>query len=121
MDADPTLRERHDQIALRRLLRDTQTMLEALERAIAGADPGLLRGWAGQAVPMYRRRGVPMDDLVTIANAIRAVVDAALPPQAFEVAEEALDGAIEVFRWHRRIGGDARRRNKLLAFLYKGA
>ena len=33
----------------------------------------------------------------------------------------AIDAAIAVFKWNRRIAGDARKRNKLLQFLYKGA
>jgi hypothetical protein len=28
---------------------------------------------------------------------------------------------IDRFRWHRRIAGDARKRNRLLAAIYKGA
>jgi predicted amidohydrolase YtcJ len=121
LDADPTLRERHDELALRRLLSDTGTMLDAVTSAVAAGDADVLRRWADQAVPPFRRRGVPMDDLETLANAIRSIVDASLPPDAFAVSDAALDSAIEVFRWHRRIGGDARRRNRLLAFLYKGA
>jgi hypothetical protein len=119
--ADPTLRERHDTVALERLRLDTGTLLELVADAVTTGDPGLARSWAEQVVPVFRRRGVSMDDLVTLANAIRSVVDAALPPDAFGMAEAALDGAIEVFRFHRRIAGDARRRNRLLAFLYKGA
>jgi predicted amidohydrolase YtcJ len=121
VDADPSLRERHDDLALRRLLDDTGTKIDVLASAVASGDADVLRRWADQAVPPFRRRGVPMDDLETIANAVRSVVDASLPPDAFAVSDAALDGAIQVFRWHRRIGGDARRRNKLLAFLYKGA
>ena len=30
------------------------------------------------------------------------------------------DGAIEEFRWHRRLAGDARKKNAFLQFLYKG-
>jgi hypothetical protein len=36
-------------------------------------------------------------------------------------ADAALDTAIERFRWQRRIAGDARKRNRILQFLYKGA
>jgi hypothetical protein len=31
-----------------------------------------------------------------------------------------LDEAIAVYRWHRRIAGDARKRNALLQLIYKG-
>ena len=32
----------------------------------------------------------------------------------------AIDAAIAKYRWHRRIAGDARKRNALLQLLYKG-
>jgi hypothetical protein len=35
-------------------------------------------------------------------------------------ADRALDAAIEVYRWHRRLAGDARKKNALLQLLYKG-
>ena len=35
-------------------------------------------------------------------------------------ADAALDAAIEVFRFHRRLAGDARKRNPILAAIYKG-
>jgi hypothetical protein len=119
--ADPTIRDRHDETAQRRLVRDTRTVLDVLARAVASNDPGEMAHWAEQVVPPYRRLGVPMDDLVTIANGVRAVVDSATTPEAFAAAGAALDAAIAVFRWHRRIAGDARRRNRLLSFIYKGA
>ena len=33
----------------------------------------------------------------------------------------ALDAANAVFKWHRRIAGDARKKNKFLQAIYKGA
>ena len=33
----------------------------------------------------------------------------------------AIDAGIAQFRWNRRIAGDARKRNRLLEFIYKGA
>jgi hypothetical protein len=119
--ADATLRQRHSPDELLRLEQDSAAILEMVAAAVASADADVARGWAEQVVPVFRRRRVPMDDLVTIADAIRPVVDAALPPEAFAVASAALDRAIEVFRWHRRLAGDARKRNRLLALLYKGA
>jgi hypothetical protein len=119
--ADATLGQRHEAGALLRLEQDAHAFLELLAEAVASADAGVARGWAEQVVPVFRRRAVPMDDLVTLAEAIRSVVDSVLPSEAFAVAGAALDRAIEVFRWHRRLGGDARKRNRLLAFLYKGA
>ena len=35
-------------------------------------------------------------------------------------ADAALDDSIVVFRFHRRLAGDARKRNPIIAALYKG-
>jgi hypothetical protein len=35
-------------------------------------------------------------------------------------ANAAIDGAIEVYHWSRRLAGDARKKNAFLQFLYKG-
>lgn len=121
LDADPTLRQRHDEAALRRLLDDARTLIQNVAGAVASGDTGAIRVWAETAVPIYRRHGVSMDDLVTIAEGVRSVLSGALPGDAAGHANRALDAVVEVYRWHRRLGGDARRRNRLLAFIYKGA
>ena len=43
-----------------------------------------------------------------------------LAPGELPLASEALDEAIGRYRWHRRIAGDARKKNALLQLLYKG-
>jgi hypothetical protein len=121
LERDPSLRQRYDPVGLRRLLRDLSVLLERVARSVAGNDPSWVRAWADQAAPIYRKRRVPMDDLVTLAEALRVTVAARLDPGAREAAYRALDEAVQTFRWYRRIAGDARRRNRLLTFLYKGA
>ena len=46
---------------------------------------------------------------------------AVLAPAERAPVDAALDAAIERFRWQRRIAGDARKRNRILQLLYKGA
>ena len=46
---------------------------------------------------------------------------AADPGDRVVVGDLALDAAIKVFKWHRRLAGDGRKRNAFLAFIYKGA
>jgi len=121
LDADPSLRQRHGEPGLRRLLDDTRTLIQNVADAIASGDPAAIRTWAETAVPIYRRHGVSMDDLVTLSEGVRSVLAGTLSPEAAGHAGRALDAVVEVFRWHRRLGGDARRRNRLLAFIYKGA
>ncbi|HXG39799.1 MAG TPA: hypothetical protein VNJ28_02555 [Candidatus Limnocylindrales bacterium] len=121
LELDPTLRERYDEIGLRRLLRDTEVFLDRIALCVAGDDPHWAREFADWVVPIYRRRRVPMDDLVTLHEAFRRAVAAYLEPDELAAAGRAIDEAIRVFRWNRRIAGDARKRNKLLEFIYKGA
>jgi hypothetical protein len=62
-----------------------------------------------------------MDDLILLCEGLRLAVPAVLAPDERTIADVALDEAVRVFRWHRRLAGDARKRNRLLAALYKGA
>jgi hypothetical protein len=121
IDRDPTMRERHGETGLARLLRDTEIYIEQLARSIAAADPYFTGEWADWVAPVYRRRKVPMDDLVHLSEGIRQAAAGHLSAAARPAADEALDAAIAVFRSYRRIAGDARRRNRLLAAIYKGA
>jgi hypothetical protein len=62
-----------------------------------------------------------MDDLTLIFEGLRRAAPAAVLPEAMSTVDAALDAGIEVFKWHRRLAGDARKRHPLLAFIYKGA
>jgi hypothetical protein len=35
-------------------------------------------------------------------------------------ADVAIDEAVAQYKWHRRLAGDARKRNAFLQFIYKG-
>jgi hypothetical protein len=119
--ADPTFRERYDELALRQLLADLAALVDRLATAIAANDPGHMATWAEMVAVRFRKRGVPMDDLIALCEAVRRTVPSAVTPAAMPVVDASLDAAIRVFRWHRRLAGDARKRNPLAAFLYKGA
>ena len=121
LDRDPTFRDRHDELALRKLLRDTEILIDRLALCIASDDSLPLREFADQVVPVYRRRKVSMDDLIKLSEGLRAAGSSYLSDEEARPMHEAIDAAITVFKWHRRIAGDARRRNKLLEFIYKGA
>jgi hypothetical protein len=120
-DNDPTLRERYDEIGLRKLLRDAETLLERIAIAVASGDPGSLRSFADSVAPIYRRRSVPMDDLVQLCEGLRGAAASVLTGPELAPLHAAVDAAIEQFRWNRRIAGDARKRNRILQAIYKGA
>jgi hypothetical protein len=80
-----------------------------------------MANFAEMVAVRYRKRAVPMDDVVTLCEGLRRSAGAVLPSAVAPIVDPAIDEGIRVFHWHRRIAGDARKRNPLLAFLYRGA
>ena len=121
IDRDPTIRERHDEHAVRRLLRDTAVLIDRIVDALAAGDPGPARAFADATPPAYRRRKVPMNDLIMISRSIRDAIGSVLPLADMGPVDEAVEAMVERFAWHGRIAGDGRRKNRLLQAIYKGA
>ena len=61
-----------------------------------------------------------MDDLIALCEGLRQALPDVLASDEMVPVDATLDEAIEVYRWHRRLAGDARKRNALLQLLYKG-
>jgi hypothetical protein len=120
LELDPTMRERYDELGLRRLLNDAAVYLDAIGLALATDEPQHAVHWAETSAPVYRRRRVPMDDLVTLGDGLRRAIESVLTPDERVVAGRALDAANARYHALRRLGGDARRRNRILAAIYKG-
>lgn len=121
IDLDPTLRERHDEFGLRHLLRDVSVELDRVALSVASGRETFVAEWADWVAPLYRKRRVPMDDLIRLSEGLRQALRGYLGPDEMPDADRALDRAVAVFKWNRRIAGDARKRNRILAFIYKGA
>ncbi len=121
LELDPTFDHRYDDEAFRHFLRDTRVFIDRLARCVASGDPEWARSWAEWVAPVYRRRAIPMDDLVTIAEGLRRAAATRLSEGERSALDGGVDAAIEVFRWWRRLAGDARKRNRILAFIYRGA
>lgn len=121
VDADPTFRGRYSDLALRELLADTEALVEQLALALEFGDASRIGILAEQLAPRYRKRAVPMDDVIGIAEGLRAAATTAVAPDAVPALDAAIDAAVAALRWHRRLGGDARKRNPVIAFIYKGA
>lgn len=117
---DATIRTRYDEAGLRNLLRDAEVLVERLALCVAGNDPHWLKEFADHSATVLRRRGVPMDDIVRICEGLRAGARGVLAEDEMAVADGALDEAVKVYRWYRRISGDARKRNRLIHTIYKG-
>jgi len=96
-------------------------LVDRLAVALGTGDPAVMGSWAEQIAPRYRKRGVPMDDVIGICEGLRATAATAVSPDAVPALDAAIDAAVAALRWHRRLGGDARKRNPVIAFIYKGA
>lgn len=121
VDADPGFRGRYSDLALRELLADTEALVDRAAVALASGDADVLGSWADGLSPRYRKRNVPLDDMISIVEGLRAAAAAAILPDAMPTLDAAFDAAVVAFRWHRRLAGDARKRHPFIAFIYKGA
>jgi hypothetical protein len=121
LDGDPTFRDRYDDIGLRRLLRDLHSFIDRIALSVATGDPSAFGGFVDQTVPIYRRRAVPMDDLARLFEGLRGSIGALLVGDESAALHAAIDDGIAQTRWNRRIAGDARKKNRLLQAIYKGA
>ena len=117
---DPTLQTRYDQPGLRTLLGDAEVLVDRLALCVAGDDVHWLKGFAAQSATVLRRRDVPMDDIIRICDGLRAGAQGVLAEDEMAAADRALDAAVKVYRWYRRLSGDARKRNPIIERLYKG-
>jgi hypothetical protein len=120
-DADPTFRERYTGVELTDLGLDLDSIVVRLAESVSSDNAGAMARWAEMVAVRYRKRSVPMDDLVSLFEGLRRAAPAAVASSSMPLVDAAVDAAIAVFRWHRRLGGDARRRNPFLWFIYKGA
>lgn len=118
---DPAARERYDELALRRLLLDLGTILDQVSATLATWDRGAFIAWCESLVPGYRKRNVSMDDLARLMGELQRATAAALQPEPAAVAGSLLADAAAAFKTHRRLGGDARKKNPVVDFIYKGA
>jgi hypothetical protein len=121
VDRDPTFRDRYSELAMRELLADTEVLAERLALAVASADPTVMGQFAEQLAPRYRKRGVPLDDMIGIVEGLRSAAATAVVPEAVQYIDAGVASAVAAFKWHRRLAGDARKRNAFIEFIYKGA
>ena len=117
---DATLLTRYDEHGLRNLLRDAEVLVDRLALCVAGDDVHWLKEFADHSATVLRRRDVPMDDIVGICEGLRAGARGVLAEDEMAAADRALDEAVRIYHWYRRLSGDARKKNPILDALYKG-
>jgi hypothetical protein len=121
VERDPTLMTRYDELGLRERLHDAALLADRVALSVAAGDPGPAREYADWTAPAYRRKRVPLDDIINLLEGLRTALPTVVDGQADVDADAAIDAAIAVYRWNRRLAGDARKRNPFLQLLYKGA
>ena len=121
LDLDPTLADRHDELVRQALLSDLEAFVDKLIAAVSSGNPRTMASFADLVAVRYRKRKIPMDDIVTLCEGLRRAAVAVVEPAAEPLIDAAIDEGNKVFLWHRRLAGDARKRHPLLAFIYKGA
>ena len=120
VDADPTIRARYDEAALRNLLRDAEVFVERLALCVAADDPYFLEQFADQTATIFRRRKVGMDDVSKLLEGLRSAARGILSPAEVAAANRGIDAGVAVYEWYRQIAGDARKKNPILQAIYKG-
>jgi hypothetical protein len=120
LERSPEMRDRHDDYALRELLRDAGALVDRIATSLAADDPASFGVFADQAAPLYRRRKVPMDSVIALLDGIRAATPKLLQPTEQAAVERIVDAGIAQLREARKLAGDARPRNAFLQAIYKG-
>jgi hypothetical protein len=121
LDLDPKMAARQDETSRQALLSDLEAFQDRLVAAIASGDPHAMATFADLVAVRYRKRKIGMDDVISLCEGLRRSSAAVVEQTALPAIDAAIDEAITVFKWHRRLAGDARKRHPLLAFIYKGA
>jgi hypothetical protein len=117
---DPTLRDRYDDLMLRRFLRDYERHIEQLARAVATGEERYVVVYGEDLVPSYRRRKVRMNDVVSLLRGLEAAAVATGSSAEAEVIRAPMEAWIACLRRHRRLPGD-HAGNRVVRFIWKGA
>ena len=117
---DPTLRRRHGQLTLRRILRDYEGHLEQLVRALATGEPRFVVTYGESIVPVYRRRGIRMNDAVTLLRGLEEAAISVLPGEGADAVRTLMAAWVDRMRHHRRLPGD-HEGDPIARFIWKGA
>jgi hypothetical protein len=117
---DPTYRDRFDDLSLRTALRDLDGYIEQLARAIETGEERFVVWYAEWIVPVYRRRGIRMNDVVTLLRGLEEAALSVVPSGEAGPLRGLIEVWVEQFRRHRRLPGD-HKGNWLARLIWKGA
>jgi hypothetical protein len=120
LNLDPTFSTRYDELTLRKVLRDYDRHIEQLARALETGEDRFVVTYGESLVPTYRRRGIRMNDAITIVNGLREAAQTALDANETAVMQAYIAAWITRLRRHARLPGD-HKGNSLVRLIWKGA
>ena len=120
VDADPSIRRRYDDLALRNMLRDAEVLVDRLALCVASDDTYFLREFADHSATVFRHRKVAVMDVIGLLEGIRTGARGALTGDEVASADRAVDAAVAVYKPYNNVRGDAREWNPITSKLYKG-
>ncbi len=118
--AAPRFSDTYDDDKLRLFLRDYARHVEQLARAMETGDSYYVAQYGEWLVPLYRRREVPMKDVLALLGGLRDAAATVLTPAENEVAAEHFGRWVSKLQHHRRLAGD-HKGNSVVRFFWKGA
>ena len=117
---DPSLRDRYDQLMQRKFLRDCDEHIKQLARAVETGEDRYVSVYGETLVPIYRRRGVRMNDVVSLLRGLEEAAVGLGPSAEAEAIRQPMGAWIKRMRHHRRLPGD-HKGNAAVRFVWKGA
>src|SRR5690348_15233434 len=102
----PGFNERYDETKIRLILRDFDTHIEQLARALETGEDSYVVAYGEWLVPIYRRRGIPMLDFIALLAGLRDACASVLTPSDNEAAQALFDRWSEKLKHHGRLAGD---------------
>jgi hypothetical protein len=116
----PRFSEKYDELKLRLFLRDFERHVEQLARALETGDSYYVAQYGEWLVPIYRRREVPMKDVMAMIDGLRDAAATVLTPAENEAAAPHFERWKARLQFHRRLPGD-HPGNPVVRFFWKGA
>lgn len=117
---DPTFSTRYDELMLRKVLRDYDRHIEQLARALETGEDRFVVLYGESIVPTYRRRGMRMNDVITVVTGLREAAQTALDAKETPVMQAYIAAWIARLRRHARLPGD-HKGNSAVRLIWKGA
>lgn len=116
----PGFDERYDDAALRLFLRDMERHVEQLARALETGNSSFVTNYGEWLVPVYRRRRVPMKDVIAQLEGLRQAAATIFSPDENDFARGLFEAWAQRLRHHQRLAGD-HKGNPVVRFFWKGA